>query len=99
MCKHSISLALLATALLSGCSSQPPGSSAQDETRLCDASVVQQARGERLSMERVEQLQQQAGASLVRVLAPNEMATMEHNPQRLNIDIDDAEIIERLSCG
>jgi len=95
-----LSLALLATTLLAGCASSPPGSSqAADEDRLCDASAVQQARGQVLSLERVEQLQQQAGAKLVRVLGPNEMATLEHNPQRLNIDIDDAEVIERLSCG
>lgn len=95
-----LSLALLATLLLAGCASSPTGSNdSRDEARLCDASSVQQARGQRLTLERVEQLQQQAGASLVRVLAPNEMATLEYNPQRLNIDIDDAEIIERLSCG
>ncbi len=94
------SLALLTTALLAGCASPPSGSQAEaDKDRLCDASAVQQARGQVLSRERVEQLQQQAGASLVRVLGPNEMATLEHNPQRLNIDIDDAEVIERLSCG
>lgn len=94
------SLALLAIALLAGCASPPSGSHGEtNKDRLCDAGSVQQARGERLTLERVEQLQQQAGASLVRVLGPNEMATMEHNPQRLNIDIDDAEIIERLRCG
>ena len=95
-----LSLALLTTALLVGCAGSPPGSQgAVDAERQCDASAVQQARGQLLSRELVEQLQQQAGAKLVRVLAPHEAATLEYNPQRLNIDIDDAEVIERLRCG
>ena len=41
----------------------------------------------------------ESGAAQLRVTHPNQPVTMDYNPQRLNIDIDDDDIIIRLSCG
>lgn len=38
-------------------------------------------------------------AQPVRVIRPGQAVTMEYNPARLNIEIDAAERIARLSCG
>lgn len=34
-----------------------------------------------------------------RVLSPNSMMTMDHNPERINIHLDNAGIIEDVKCG
>ena len=91
---------LLLLAALTGCSARDrPAEQATEAAGHCNAEAVQQDLGQPLDGERVERLRQQAAATRVRVLAPDDMATMEHDPQRLTIHIDEAEAIERLSCG
>lgn len=91
------SLSLLA--LLAGCSSPPPAQSATEKTGDCSVEQIRGGLGQIASAERIEQTQQQANAKAVRVLAPGDTATMDHNPQRLNIHIDESETIIRLNCG
>lgn len=91
------SLALLAA--LAGCSAldtPPPAAPAAHD---CSAEAVPGLLGKPASAERVEQARQQSGAKRVRVLAPADAVTLDYNPQRLNIDIDEAGLIRRLSCG
>lgn len=91
---------LLLLVALAGCSAHDrPAEQATEAAGACNAEAVQQALGQPLDVERVEQLRRQAAAKRVRVLAPDDMATLEHDPQRLTIEIDEAETIERLSCG
>jgi hypothetical protein len=40
-----------------------------------------------------------AGAKTVRVLRPNQVVTMEFNAERLNLTVDDAGRVTRVSCG
>ena len=47
----------------------------------------------------VEQARAQSGARTARVLSPGDMVTLDYDSQRLNIDITEAEVIERISCG
>jgi hypothetical protein len=96
-------LALLA--VLAGCSSvdgnktpAPPA----NPNGACNAEWVQGMLGQTATAEQVEQVEQarqHAGARSVRVLAPGDAVTLDYNSQRLNIDIDEAEVIERISCG
>ncbi|WP_422909967.1 I78 family peptidase inhibitor [Pseudomonas sp. MAC6] len=96
--RHALtSLSLLA--LLAGCSSQPPAQQAAEISGDCDVEQVHGALGQTASSELIEQVQQQANAKTLRVLAPGDAATMDYNPQRLNIDIDESEVIIRLTCG
>jgi hypothetical protein len=85
--------------LLAGCSSPPPAQSTAEITGDCSVEQVQGVLGQIASAERIEQAQQQANAKLLRVLAPGDFATMDYNPQRLNIHIDESETITRLNCG
>ncbi len=93
-------IGLLLLVALAGCGSRD---SANDQPAqadgLCNADAVQDMRGQFASAETVEQTRLRAGAEKVRVLAPGDRATMDFNPQRLNIEIDEAEMIQRLSCG
>lgn len=93
-------LALLA--VMAGCSSvdsaKTPAQSAS-RSGACNAEAVQGMLGKIATAEQVEQARQQAGAQSVRVLAPGDAVTLEYNAQRLNVDIDEAEVIQRINCG
>jgi ABC-type uncharacterized transport system auxiliary subunit len=97
--RHALaSLSLLA--LLAGCSSQQPTTQPSAEiSGDCNVEQVHGVLGQTASSELIEQVQQQANAKTLRVLAPGDAATMDYNPQRLNIDIDESEVIIRLTCG
>ncbi|HZX18751.1 MAG TPA: I78 family peptidase inhibitor [Pseudomonas sp.] len=94
---HLASLTLLA--LLVGCSSQQPTQPAAEITGDCNVDNMSDVLGQNASAEMIKQAQQQANAKFLRVLAPGDAATMDYNPQRLNIDIDESEVIIRLTCG
>ena len=94
---------LLSAVLLSACASSPeaevvadPAASADSR---CDAAQVQNLVGQRITSELAEQARNKSGAQLLRVTQPNQAVTMDYNPLRLNIDIDDADSIIRLNCG
>ena len=93
--------ALLAGALLAGCASSPQ----QDDAKApkgdgrCNAEPVQHLLEERITTDLAERARIESGAAQLRVTHPNQPVTMDYNPQRLNIDIDDDDIIIRLSCG
>ena len=96
--RHALaSLSLLA--LLTGCSSQPPAQPSAEISGDCNVEQVHGVLGQTASSELIEQVQQQANAKTLRVLAPGDAATLDYNPQRLNIDIDESEVIIRLTCG
>jgi hypothetical protein len=94
---HLASLSLLA--LLAGCSAQQPAQQAAKITGDCNVEQVHGVLGQTASAELIEHVQLQANAKTLRVLAPGDAATMDYNPQRLNIDIDESEVIIRLTCG
>lgn len=47
----------------------------------------------------VEQARNDAGAKMARVLKPGQMVTMEFMDGRLNIDVDDSNVITNVRCG
>lgn len=95
-----LSIGLLLLVALTGCGSRDtaPGPAAEPPSA-CNADAVQNMLGQFASAENVEKIRIQAGAEKVRVLAPGDRATMDFNPQRLNIEIDEAEMIQRFNCG
>ena len=92
--------ALLAAALLSACASSPEteAPAPQGDGR-CDAAPVQNLVDQRISTELAEKARAKSGAQLLRVIQPNQAVTMDYNSQRLNIEIDEADSIIRVSCG
>lgn len=100
--KHLIGGAAL-LAVLAGCSSTDTAptqaSKPAHSDGTCNAAGAQSLLGQVATAEIVEQARQQAGARTARVLSPGDMVTLEYNSQRLNIDITEAEVIERIACG
>lgn len=72
---------------------------AQEQASTCDLEAINYAIGESFDEAGASQLQSESGASQVRVLRPNDMATMDHRPDRLNIHLDDQDVIADVRCG
>lgn len=109
------SSALVLAALLADCSSNGDGPSTEGASVAtgsasapaatpvadgrCDANAVQAYVGKQASAAIVEEARRAAGAEVARALRPHDAVTMDYNPRRLNIDVDDTLVIKRLSCG
>ncbi|MBG6985213.1 hypothetical protein I5G34_28935 [Pseudomonas aeruginosa] len=109
------SSALVLAARLAGCSSNGDGPSTEGASVAtgsasapaatpvadgrCDANAVQAYVGKQASAAIVEEARRAAGAEVARALRPHDAVTMDYNPRRLNIDVDDTLVIKRLSCG
>ncbi|WP_430468715.1 I78 family peptidase inhibitor [Vreelandella titanicae] len=76
-----------------------PNGTSDEQAASCDLDAIQSAIGEPFDEANVSQLQSDSGARQVRVLRPGDMATMDHRPDRLNIHLDDQDVIEALRCG
>lgn len=74
-----------------------PGS---DETLgNCNADAARSAIGKEATAEVVEQARVAAGANVVRTLKPGQIITMEYHSSRLNLRVDDANVVYEVSCG
>ena len=109
------SSALVLAALLAGCSSNGDSPSTEGASVAtgsasapaappaadgrCDANAVQAYVGKQASAAIIEEARRAAGAEVARALRPHDAVTMDYNPRRLNIDVDDTLVIKRLSCG
>jgi len=65
----------------------------------CDAEAARAFVGQEATAEVVEQARAAAGAELVRTLSPGQMVTMEYHFSRLNLDVDEANVITGARCG
>ncbi|KFX68225.1 hypothetical protein TMS3_0118445 [Pseudomonas taeanensis MS-3] len=97
-----ISSSLVLLAILAGCSSvDSPDTAANpvNPSGKCNADAVQSYLGQTATPGLVKQIRQQAGARTARVLRPSDAMTLDYNSRRLNIDTDEAEVIDRITCG
>jgi len=76
-----------------------PGTATPPPPASCDASQVQGLVGQAWSEALQTQAKEDAGASDVRTLKPNQAVTMEFIGERLNIETDDKGVITGLRCG
>ncbi|MDO5506363.1 MAG: I78 family peptidase inhibitor [Pseudoxanthomonas suwonensis] len=66
----------------------------------CNAQAAQVHIGKRLDAAREERIRRDTGATRIRVFTPERnMGTTDHVPGRLNIHIDDADVIRSMACG
>jgi hypothetical protein len=65
----------------------------------CDASAVQSIVGEPFSERAAQSAQSRAGAATLRILQPGQVMTMEYNPQRLTIVVDESDAVASARCG
>ncbi|MBB5189627.1 hypothetical protein HNQ50_000337 [Silvimonas terrae] len=94
-----VSLALL---VVSGCTSNkgPAAAPAGPEPQAhCNADAVQARVGQRADPDQLDAIRQQADARVLRVIKPGDAVTMDYNVTRLNLEVDDAGVIKKASCG
>jgi hypothetical protein len=100
------SIALSASlSVMAACTSQPtaagddanapPAGMAQS----CNADAARGAVGKAAAPEVVEQARRDAGAAIARVLKPGQVVTMEYRGDRLNVDVDDGDVVTNVRCG
>ncbi len=91
-----LSMAACATPPASGdgAAASPPAAAAR-----CNADAVQSAVGQQATPEVVEQARVDAGADTVRTLKPNQAITMEYLEGRLNLLVDDSNVVTGARCG
>lgn len=65
----------------------------------CTAEGASWAHGQHATDKLVERAKMASGAQLVRVLRPGEAHTMEFNPDRLNLEVDERDRIVEVRCG
>ena len=92
----------LATILMTACTATSPPMSDPNPPNPsgCDADAARPAAiGKVATADVVDRARRDAGAQMARVLKPGQMVTMEYREGRLNIDVDDANVIINLRCG
>lgn len=88
--------------LLSACGSSPATGQSADPAPVstrCNAAPAQFAVGRTADAALENEARTRAGAKAVRVLRPNQVVTMEFSAERLNLTVDDAGRVTRVSCG
>lgn len=74
------------------------GGTASDPRQTCHAEPVQWANGRPADRQLIEKLREQSGAEIVRVLPPGLSVTQEFRYGRLNVNVDDLNVITSISC-
>jgi len=92
-----ITLALLAIAGCAGTRMTPTAMGINSAT--CRAAGAEAVLGQTLEQQVLEQALLQSGALRTRVLRPGMAATMDADPLRLNIEVDEGGRIRRMVCG
>ena len=97
-------LAITAPLLIAACGNTTPASSGAapapgPASTRCNAAPAQFATGRTIDAALESDARARAGARTSRVLKPGQVVTMEFNAERLNLTVDDAGRVTRVSCG
>lgn len=65
----------------------------------CDAAAAQFAVGQSFGPLLERDVRERSGASIVRWLSPGQAVTMEFNPARLNLTLDNRSRVTKVACG
>lgn len=95
---HRILPALLLAAGLSACATMPPPPEPTGPCAITEPVKMRWA-GVNFKLRERDAVRRDARARIARVLRPNEPATMDFRPDRLNIMVDDFGQITDLTCG
>ena len=95
--RTSLIIAPLCLGMLAGCATAPIPEPAP--SMRCDTAPAREYLGQLATDAVVQNAQQAAGANSVRVLGPNDAATMDYRGDRLNVLVDGQRLITKLTCG
>jgi hypothetical protein len=73
--------------------------SSAPSSRVCDDDPAQAAIGKKVNDALLDDYRRISGAEIARALRPRSVMTMEYNPQRLNLRVDDNDIVTSVNCG
>lgn len=79
-----------------GSSSNIPGATSG---KTCDASALQSQIGQKATQSVMEDLRSRSGSTTARILRPGQLVTMEYNATRLNLIVDDKDVMTAIRCG
>lgn len=92
-------LAVLATAVLGGCAAAPDTASMGAAESVCRAAGAQAVLGRKFNDMTEAEALRASGGLRTRVIPAGAMVTLDHDPMRLNIELDEAGAIRRMRCG
>ena len=78
---------------------RPAVSSDADDARSCDAARVDALAGHAATPSNLDLARELSGADSVRVIGPGEPVTADYSASRLNLEVDDNDVILRAACG
>jgi hypothetical protein len=87
------------TTQTSPASSSALSTSVGASSRVCDDEPAQSAIGKKVDDSLLDEYRRISGAEIARALRPRSVMTMEYNPQRLNLRVDDDDIVTSVNCG
>ncbi len=74
-------------------------SSSMGGGKTCDASSLQSQIGQKATASVMEDLRTRSSSSTARMLRPGQLVTMEYNATRLNLIVDDKDVMTAIRCG
>lgn len=74
-------------------------SSSMGGGKTCDAAALQSQIGQKATASVMEELRTRSGSSTARMLRPGQLVTMEYNATRLNLIVDDKDVMTAIRCG
>lgn len=94
-----LAAAIAALSALAACAPMPPAGGPPPVSGVCNADGARSAIGMAPSPEVVERARIDSGSNSVRVLGPNDAATMDFRADRLNLITNDRGAITSARCG
>ncbi|MCY1516074.1 Peptidase inhibitor I78 family protein [compost metagenome] len=67
--------------------------------KTCDAAALQSQIGQKATATVMEDLRTRSGSTTARMLRPGQLVTMEYNATRLNLIVDDKDVMTAIRCG
>ena len=74
-------------------------SSSMGGGKTCDAAALQSQIGQKATASVMEELRTRSGSTTARMLRPGQLVTMEYNATRLNLIVDDKDVMTAIRCG
>lgn len=82
-----------------GGSSSMSGGGMSSGGKTCDATALQSQIGQKATQSVMEDLRTRSGSTTARILRPGQLVTMEYNATRLNLIVDDKDVMTAIRCG
>nr|WP_314493481.1 I78 family peptidase inhibitor [uncultured Pseudomonas sp.] len=97
---------LLMIAALAGCSTDgqsdaanEPAAATHGSDGRCQASGADFAMGKQATPALLEQARTASGSQIARILKPHDMVTLEYRSERLNLNVNEQGLVNRVNCG